>query len=155
MRHQTRRDFLKVMGAAAASAALPGALTAAPKGRAQARPNVLLVIADDMCWRDCGCYGHKEVKTPNIDRLAAEGMRFDAMFTATAMCAPTRQQLYTGLFPVRNGAYPNHSRVYAGTKSVVHHLKALGYRVRPTRRQSPGSSIATLRQAQGKGSRTA
>ena len=56
-------------------------------------------------------------------------MRFTRCFTATAMCAPTRQQLYTGIFPVRNGAYPNHSRVYDGTKSIVHYLKALGYRV--------------------------
>jgi len=51
------------------------------------------------------------------------------MFTATAMCAPTRQQLYTGLFPIRNGAYPNHSRVYDEVRSLPHHLAALGYRV--------------------------
>ncbi len=93
------------------------------------KPNILLVIGDDMTWYDCGAYGNKDVKTPNIDRLAGDGMKFTHMFTATAMCAPTRQQLYTGLFPVRNGAYPNHSRVHAGTKSMVHHLRALGYRV--------------------------
>ena len=92
-------------------------------------PNVVLFIADDMTFSDCGCYGNSDVRTPNIDRLASEGMKFERMFTATAMCSPTRQQLYTGLFPVRNGAYPNHSKVRRGTKSIVHHLKALGYRV--------------------------
>jgi uncharacterized sulfatase len=98
-------------------------------GSAAAAPNVLLVIADDLTCRDIGCYGNTEVQTPNIDRLASQGMRFSRSFTATAMCAPTRQQLYTGIFPVRNGAYPNHSRVKPGTKSIVHHLGDLGYRV--------------------------
>ncbi len=93
------------------------------------KPNIVLFIADDMSWHDIGCYGNQDVKTPNINQLAKEGIRFTDSFTATAMCAPTRQQLYTGLFPVRNGAYPNHSQVYKGTRSMVHHLKNLGYRV--------------------------
>jgi N-sulfoglucosamine sulfohydrolase len=96
---------------------------------AQDKPNVVLVIADDMRWSDMGCYGNKDIHTPNIDKLAKEGMRFTRCFTATAMCAPTRQQLYTGMFPIRNGAYPNHSKVYKGVKSLPHHLKELGYRV--------------------------
>lgn len=75
-------------------------------------PNVLLFIADDMNWTDSQPYGNTNVLTPNIARLAREGRCFDNMFTSTAMCAPTRQQLYTGLYPVRNGAYPNHSQVF-------------------------------------------
>ena len=126
-----RRAFLQSAGlGAAAIAASPlvgnGRAVKAPPPK---KPNILLIIADDQTWRDSGCYGHPDVKTPNIDRLAAEGMRLTHCFTATAMCAPTRQQLYTGLFPVRNGAFPNHSRVYDGTRSMVHHLRALGYRV--------------------------
>ncbi len=93
------------------------------------QPNVVLVIADDQSWFDAGCYGSQIVKTPNIDKLAREGMRFDRAFTATAMCAPTRQQLYTGLFPVRNGAFPNHSKVKPGTKSLVHYFQDAGYSV--------------------------
>jgi N-sulfoglucosamine sulfohydrolase len=93
------------------------------------KPNIVLVIADDMAWNDCGPYGSKSVHTPNIDKLAKSGMTFQRAFTATAMCSPTRQQLYTGVFPVRNGAYPNHSQVKPGTKSLVHHLRNLGYRV--------------------------
>lgn len=94
-----------------------------------AAPNVLLVLADDLACHDCEPYGNREVRTPNLSRLADEGVVFDRAFTATAMCAPTRQQLYTGVFPARNGAYPNHSQVRTGTRSIVHHLGELGYRV--------------------------
>ena len=102
-------------------------LAASP--RAADRPDILILIADDLTWSDLGCTGNKDVRTPNIDRLASEGMRFSHCFTPTAMCSPTRQALYTGLFPVRNGAYPNHSRVKPGTKTIVQHLGALGYTV--------------------------
>lgn len=94
-----------------------------------AKPNILLILADDLSWFDLGCYGSKDVNTPNIDKLAREGMTFNHAYTATAMCAPTRQQLYTGLFPVRSGAMGNHSSVKTGTKSMVHHLSELGYEV--------------------------
>ena len=67
-------------------------------------PNVLIVIADDLNKDSVGVYGNKDVKTPNIDLLANEGMRFNLAFTSTAMCAPTRQQMYTGLYPVKSGA---------------------------------------------------
>lgn len=93
------------------------------------KPNILMILADDLAWNDAGCYGNPEVNTPHIDHLATEGLRFTQAFTATAMCAPTRQQLYTGIFPVRNGAYPNHSQVKPETRSMVHHLRDLGYRV--------------------------
>ena len=112
-------------------AALPcwAPLSARGQEEAAAPPDIVIVLSDDQTWSDSGCYGNKQVKTPNIDRLAAEGMRFTRAFTATAMCAPTRQQLYTGLFPVRNGAYPNHSKVKTGTRSIVHFLRERGYRV--------------------------
>jgi len=92
-------------------------------------PNIVLFLADDMTWRDCEPYGNPDVKTPNIQKLADEGVCFDNMFTSTAMCAPTRQQLMTGLFPVRNGAFPNHSEVYDGVKSFGHYFGELGYKV--------------------------
>lgn len=91
-------------------------------------PSILIVLADDLHWSDMGCMGNTQVRTPNIDRLAGEGLAFDAAFTSTAMCAPTRQQLLTGLWPVRSGAWPNHSGVYPGVRSLPHHLKHLGYR---------------------------
>lgn len=92
-------------------------------------PNIVIFLADDMTWRDCEPYGNPDVQTPHIQKLAQEGISFDNMFTSTAMCAPTRQQLMTGLFPVRSGAFPNHSKVYDGIRSFAHYFGELGYRV--------------------------
>lgn len=96
---------------------------------ASQRPDILLFIADDMTSRDCEPYGNPDVKTPNISKLAKEGLCFDNMYNASAMCCPTRQSLYTGIFPVKNGAWPNHSKVYGNIISVAHHFKNMGYRV--------------------------
>ncbi len=93
------------------------------------RPNFLLIVADDLCWRDLGYQGHPDVKTPNLDKLASEGMRLEGMFNPAATCSPTRHSLYTGLYPIRSGAYPNHTQVFDGTKSIFSFLKEMGYRV--------------------------
>ena len=85
-------------------------------------------MADDLTYRDIGCYGG-QAHTPNIDRLATEGMRFTRCFQAAPMCSPTRHNIYTGLYPVKSGAYPNHTFAKDGTKSVVQYLKPHGYRV--------------------------
>lgn len=122
-----RREFMKqtAAGAAVSTVGLPSMLRA----QASDRPNIVLFLADDMTWRDCGVYGSDVVQTPNMDRLAGEGKRFDGCFTSTSVCAPTRQQLYTGMFPVRNGAYPQAGFVHDGVRSLPHHFKDLGYRV--------------------------
>jgi N-sulfoglucosamine sulfohydrolase len=96
---------------------------------AKEKPNIVLLLADDMTWSDCEPYGSTNVPTPNLQKLADQGMRFDNMFTATAMCSPARQMLFTGLFPVRSGAFPNHSQVRPGVQSIVQHMTALGYAV--------------------------
>jgi N-sulfoglucosamine sulfohydrolase len=93
------------------------------------RPNFLLIIADDLCWRDLGLTGNREVRTPNLDRLRSEGMYLTGMFTPATTCSPSRHALYTGLYCIRAGAYPNHTRAYDGTKSMFTHLKERGYRV--------------------------
>ncbi|WP_299556358.1 sulfatase [Seonamhaeicola sp.] len=93
------------------------------------KPNIVLFLGDDMTFSDCSPYGNRDVYTPHIQKLANEGICFDNMFTSTAMCAPTRQQLMTGLYPARSGAFPNHSGVYDGVKSFAHYFKDLGYRV--------------------------
>ncbi len=93
-----------------------------------AKPNLLFVIADDCTFRDIGCYGG-QAYTPNIDRLATEGMRFTNCFQSAPMCSPTRHNIYTGLYPVKSGAYPNHTFVKDGTRSIAHYLKPVGYRV--------------------------
>lgn len=92
-------------------------------------PNLLLFLADDMTFTDLGCYGNPDVRTPHLDRLASEGIRFTRFYSSAPTCSPLRQSLFTGLYPVRNGAHPNHSRVYDGIKSIPHHLRPLGYRV--------------------------
>jgi N-sulfoglucosamine sulfohydrolase len=134
-----RRKFIQHIGISTVAALLGGRQTSQGSNKTQHsqaltaflrnKPNVLIVIGDDMTWHDCEPYGSQQVKTPHLTRLAQEGMCLDGMFTSTAMCAPTRQQLYTGMYPVRNGAYPNHSRVHDGVKSLPHYLKDLGYRV--------------------------
>ncbi len=91
-------------------------------------PNLIFIIADDCTFRDIGCYGG-QARTPNIDKLATEGMRFERCFQAAPMCSPTRHNIYTGLYPVKSGAYPNHTFAYDHVKSIVHHLEPLGYRV--------------------------
>ncbi len=93
------------------------------------RPNFLLIVADDLNWRDLGFTGSPDVKTPHLDRLRREGMQLHGMFTPATTCSPTRHALYTGLHGIRSGAYPNHTRAYDGTKSIFTYLKAAGYRV--------------------------
>ncbi len=95
---------------------------------ASEKPNLLFVIADDCTFRDIGCYGG-QAHTPNIDKLATEGMRFTHCFQAAPMCSPTRHNIYTGQYPVKTGAYPNHTATYDHVKNITHYLQPLGYRV--------------------------
>ena len=113
------------MAAAGAMASMGGVSFGSGK---TAKPNFVFVIADDCTFRDIGCYGG-QAHTPNIDKLATEGMRFTQCFQSAPMCSPTRHNIYTGLYPTKSGAYPNHTFAKDGTKSVVHYLKPLGYRV--------------------------
>lgn len=92
-------------------------------------PNIVFILADDCTNWDIGCYGSKDSKTPNIDKLASEGIRFNNCYQAAPMCSPTRHNIYTGLYPVKSGAYPNHTNANSGTQSIVHYLKPMGYRV--------------------------
>ncbi|MCF7816679.1 MAG: sulfatase [Kiritimatiellales bacterium] len=93
------------------------------------KPNLLIIIADDLTHTEIGCYGGQNVKTPNIDRLATEGMRFTHAYVAMSMCTPSRTELYTGLYPMSSGVLWNHSVAKPGTKSICHYLGDQGYRV--------------------------
>jgi len=102
MDKQTRREFIRMMGVAAASARasspLPssaGASRASPKGAG--RPNIIFILADDLGYGDLGSYGQKTIKTPNVDKLAEEGMRFTDHYAGSTVCAPSRCCLMTGL----------------------------------------------------------
>jgi uncharacterized sulfatase len=109
--------------------ALAMALALTGKAENPAQPNIVFLIADDLTFRDISCYGGENVDTPNIDSIAEEGMRFTRCFQAAPMCSPTRHNIYTGLYPVKSGAYPNATLAKDGTKSVVHYLSDVGYRV--------------------------
>jgi arylsulfatase len=90
-----RRDFLKAAGLATAlgQAALAGGFG---ERLASDRPNIIFIMADDLGYAELGCYGQKRIETPNIDRLAAEGMRFSDCYSGSAVCAPARCILLTG-----------------------------------------------------------
>ncbi|MBD2752551.1 sulfatase family protein [Spirosoma validum] len=94
-----------------------------------AKPNVIIIMADDLDSRQLSCYSGKNLKTTHIDALAANGMKFNQIYTSEAMCVPTRASLFTGLYPVRHGSFQNHKPVYDNLKSVGHYLGDLGYRV--------------------------
>lgn len=69
------------------------------------KPNVILILADDLGWTDLGCFGSQYYQTPNVDRLCREGMKFTSAYTCGPNCAPTRACLMSGLYPPRHGIY--------------------------------------------------
>ena len=130
--NMNRRDFIRAIGLGAASLPLPGCAGKVKSfvGKPPAdRPNIILFISDDHGWADSGCYGNSIVRTPNLERLATQGMRFTRAFAGSPTCTPSRSVMYTGLMPFRNGAHPNHSRIHPGIKTLPHYMKRLGYRV--------------------------
>ena len=71
-----------------------------PQGR---KPNVVVILADDLGWKDTACYGSTYFETPNIDRLASQGIRFTEGYAANPLCSPTRSSILTGKNPDRTG----------------------------------------------------
>jgi arylsulfatase A-like enzyme len=90
-------------------------------------PNIVLIIADDMNWNDCGAYGHPSIRTPNIDRLAAGGMRFQHAYLTANSCSPSRPSIITGRYPHNTGAEQLHWPLPEGSKTFVEQLKDAGY----------------------------
>ncbi len=93
----SRRDFLKQ----ATLTGLAAALTPLTAPAQTARPNLLFILADDLGWKDLGCYGSTFYETPNLDRLAATGMRFTDAYAACPVCSPTRASILSGKYPAR------------------------------------------------------
>lgn len=99
-------------------------------------PNVVILLADDLGYGDLGCYGHPSIRTPNLDRLAAEGMRFTDFYSCAEVCTPSRAGLLTGRLPVRSGMCSQQRRVLfpnstgglpASEETLAARLKGRGY----------------------------
>jgi len=102
-RQISRRSFLKAAGVGVALLGLGQSPGGAAAGATRRRPNVVFILVDDLGWTDVGCNGSRFYETPNIDRLAAEGMRFTDAYAACAVCSPTRAAVMTGRYPARLG----------------------------------------------------
>ena len=123
-----RRTFLKSSATALVSGALSGVLSSC--SRRTQRPNFVIILADDVSWSSFGCMNAKgRLPTPNIDRLAEQGLLFKNFFCASAQCAPVRHELHTGLLPSRSGIYDNGDQPKKEFKNVVDYLGSLGYDV--------------------------
>ncbi|MGY8653735.1 MAG: sulfatase family protein [Verrucomicrobiia bacterium] len=106
---------------------------AAPDSRAAERPNIIVIMADDMGYGDLSCYGTKSFKTPNIDQLAAEGQRFTSGYCSASTCTPTRYSFLTGSYAFRRkgtGIAPPNSPaiIQPGTETIASLLGKAGYK---------------------------
>ena len=100
-----RREFLAAFGAAAAAATLPtGALAAGAAVRNEG-PNFVFIFADDLGWGDLGCYGNRQIKTPNLDELARKGTLFTQFYVNGSVCSPSRTAFMTGHYPARHAVH--------------------------------------------------
>jgi arylsulfatase A-like enzyme len=124
----TRRDMFKSVAASAALAMLPAWLRGAEAPAAR-KPNIIYILADDLGYGDVGCYGQEKIRTPRIDQMAAEGMRFTQHYAGSTVCAPSRSCLLTG-------QHTGHTRVRGNSlvplepsdKTIGEMLQASGYR---------------------------
>jgi len=91
------------------------------------RPNILFIMADDHTRAATGCYGSKTMKTPNIDRIAKQGMKFNRMFVTNSLCAPSRAVLLTGKYNHCNGYYRNGQKFDRDTETFPRLLQQSGY----------------------------
>jgi len=117
-----RRDFVKTLGLGAAALALPSC-----RPRGSKRPNVLFIMTDDHASHAMSCYGSRINRTPNLDRIAREGMRFDKCFCTNSICAPSRAVILTGRHSHLNGVRDNTTAFDGSQSTFPKLLQAAGY----------------------------
>ena len=141
-----RRDFIRTLGAGAVSLALPGCLNVPRKNQRKGPlPNIVFILIDDLGWKDVGFMGSRYYETPNIDKLAREGMVFTNAYANAPNCAPTRACLMSGQYSPRHGVYtvdppergpselrklipsPNKTELESGNVIIAETLKSVGY----------------------------
>jgi N-sulfoglucosamine sulfohydrolase len=125
-----RRDFVKGCAASLVSSTLVSRRAVARKSK---RPNVVLIVSDDHGLETLGCYGNPVIKTPNLDGLAAEGVRFTNAFCTTASCSASRSVILSGIYNHANGQYGhqhsyNHFISFDNIKTLPVRLTEAGYR---------------------------
>ncbi|MES2568887.1 MAG: sulfatase [Verrucomicrobiota bacterium] len=98
-------------------------------GHAAEKPNLVIFLADDLSLLDTSVGGSRDIRTPNMERLARAGMTFTHAFVASPTCAPSRAALLTGRYPVRNGSEANHSKARADVEKLPARFRQLGYEV--------------------------
>ena len=149
---QTRREFLSALGCAMGMV-LTNSCQAIRRFTGNAggsRPNILYIMIDDLGWMDIACQGATEYHTPNIDRLAGQGMRFTDAYAAAPVCSPTRAAAMTGLAPARlriTNHIPDRWSFYQGRSlgpgDSVNHLEP-GYTTIAERLKGAGYSTAFI-----------
>jgi N-acetylglucosamine-6-sulfatase len=122
----TRRDALKTMGGAALIG-LAGLGLAKECFAAPAKPNIIFVLTDDHRWDALGCMGHPFIRTPNLDRIAKEGVLFENAFVTTSLCSPSRASFLTGHYAHRHGVVTNHTPWDNRNTTFIELLKNAGY----------------------------
>ncbi|MHC4638144.1 MAG: arylsulfatase [Planctomycetota bacterium] len=123
-----RRDFLKILSFGAGAMTLPNFLKSA-KASSCKKPNIVLIMADDLGYGHLGCYGQELIRTPNLDRMAREGMRFTQTYAGSAVCAPSRSVLMTGKHGGRASVRGNSGGIplLEEDVTVAEVLKSAGY----------------------------
>jgi len=119
--------LLPVLGILPASSAFTSC-SSQQKTTESEKPNIIIWVADDQFLESVGCYGGDPIQTPNIDKLASEGLRFTRAYSTSSICTPARSALYTGMYPIKNGAHPNHSGLKQDIPSMPGIMHELGYR---------------------------
>ena len=140
-----RRDFLKLASSGAAAIPLSQlALGHAAQGQKRSKPNIVFMLADDLGYAELGCYGQKYIRTPHIDRIAAEGIRFTQCYSGSPVCAPSRCVLMTGKhtghayirdngrpkdrpYNADEGIFPGQNPIPDSTVTIAEILKEQGY----------------------------
>ncbi len=123
----SRREFLHTAALTAAGLSLSARRLAHSAEAAGRRPHIILFLSDDHGVEDSGAYGDRVVRTPNMDRLAAEGMLMTRAFAASPLCSPSRCVLETGLMPFRNGGHKFGTPIRRGVRTMPMYFRKLGY----------------------------
>lgn len=122
-----RRQFMRSISLGAASLAIPGCFKKEQQETGSEKPNIIFIMTDDHAAHALSCYGSRINKTPHLDRIADEGMRFDNCFCTNSICAPSRAVILTGMFSHLNGVRDN-SQVFDGSQTTFPKLlQEVGY----------------------------